>query len=107
MGISRSDVYTETQTRLAGLAKAMAHPARIAILQMLIKSNACLCGDMVQEIGIAQATVSQHIKELKNIGLLKSSYINGRMCYCIDEKSWNDLKESIGSFIHVNLNNCC
>ena len=70
MGITKSEIYTEEQNKLSVQLKAIAHPARIAILQEIIKANACICGDLVEELGLAQATISQHLKELKNAGLI-------------------------------------
>ncbi|ULT41836.1 metalloregulator ArsR/SmtB family transcription factor [Niabella defluvii] len=71
MGITRSDIFTSKQNQLAAVFKALAHPARIAILQHIIKQNACICNDLVAELGLAQATISQHLKELKNIGVIR------------------------------------
>ena len=68
MGITKTEIFTEKQNKLATMLKALAHPARIAILQHLIKINSCICGDLVEELGLAQPTISQHLKELKNAG---------------------------------------
>lgn len=88
MGISKSALFTEEQNQLATLAKALAHPARIAILQHLLATRACVCGDLVEELGLAQATVSQHLKELKQLGLIKGEISGKRVCYCIDAEAW-------------------
>ena len=71
MGATKSDLFTKQQNDIANLAKAIAHPARIAILQYLVRKNACVCGDLVEELGLAQATTSQHLKELKQIEMLE------------------------------------
>lgn len=88
MGIIKSALFTDEQNQLATLAKALAHPARIAILQHLLATRACVCGDLVQELGLAQATVSQHLKELKQLGLIKGEISGKRVCYCIDGEAW-------------------
>ena len=74
--------------QLAALAQAIAHPARIAILQHLVKINACICGDLVEEIGLAQPTISQHLKELKTAGIIQGTIEGTSVCYCIDPKAW-------------------
>lgn len=88
MGIIKSALFTDEQNQLATLAKALGHPARIAILQHLLATRACVCGDLVQELGLAQATVSQHLKELKQLGLIKGEISGKRVCYCIDGEAW-------------------
>ena len=98
MGITKSEIFNEKQNMLAQLMKALAHPARIAILQELIKANTCICGDLVLELGLAQATISQHLKELKNAGLIKGTVEGTSICYCIDEKNWKQCKNEIESF---------
>ena len=99
MGITKTEIFTEKQNRLAMMMKALAHPARIAILQELIKTNACVCGDLVSDLGLAQATISQHLKELKNAGLIKGNIEGTRVCYCINNKVWKQyIKEFEGFF---------
>jgi len=110
MGLSKSEIFTAHQNRLATLAKALAHPARIAIIQQLIEMNACICGDLVEEIGLAQPTISQHLKELKNAGLIKGNVEGTSMCYCINEKVWTEAKELLTNFLNLDINlkdNCC
>lgn len=92
MGITRTDLFTEAQNGLATSAKALAHPARIAIVQHLLRTNACINGDLVQELGLAQATISQHLKELKDAGIIQGTIEGTRMSYCINPKRWNELK---------------
>ncbi len=91
------------------MMKALAHPARIAIIQHLVKSDACICGDLVEELGLAQATISQHLRELKNIGLIQGTIEGTSVCYCIDPKVWKQFKSSFESFF-VSYNSgvkCC
>jgi ArsR family transcriptional regulator, zinc-responsive transcriptional repressor len=84
MGITKTDLFTDQQNELAKIAKVLAHPARIAILQHLVQANSCINSDLVQELGLAQATISQHLRELKEIGLIKGSIEGVSMNYCID-----------------------
>lgn len=95
MGITKSEIFTKEQNRLATMLKAIAHPARIAILQHLIKANACICGDLVEELGLAQATISQHLKELKNVGLIQGTVEGTSVCYCINPKVWQQYKKEL------------
>ena len=101
MGITKSQIFSEKQNTLAQLMKALAHPARIAILQGLIKANTCICGDLVLELGLAQATISQHLKELKNAGLIKGRVEGTSVCYCIDEKNWKQCKKDVELFFSM------
>jgi DNA-binding transcriptional ArsR family regulator len=109
MGLTKSEIFSEKQNKLAQMMKAMAHPARIAIIEQLIKANACICGDLVEELGLAQATISQHLKELKNAGLIKGTIEGTSVCYCIDEKVWKQYKKDFDSFFvsFTNRSNCC
>jgi DNA-binding transcriptional ArsR family regulator len=92
MGITKIQNYTDEQNELALMAKAFSHPARIAILQHLLKKNQCINGDLVEELGLAQSTVSQHLKELKNIGLIQGTVEGTSMNYCIHPGTWAMLK---------------
>lgn len=110
MGTTKVDLFTKQQNDIANMAKALAHPARIAILQYLIKKNACVCGDIVDELGLAQATTSQHLKELKIAGIIHGNIEGVSVCYCINPKVWQQFRELFQSFFKdVNLdgNNCC
>ncbi|SMO67744.1 ArsR/SmtB family transcription factor [Solitalea koreensis] len=109
MGVSRTDIYTAEQNELALLMKALAHPARIAIIQYLIKVNKCICGDIVEEIGLAQATISQHLKELKAVGLIQGTIEGTSVCYCINGAVWKHFQDELnvlfGSWKPIT--NCC
>jgi predicted transcriptional regulator len=109
MGLTKTEIFTEEQNKLAVMLKALAHPARIAILQQIITANACICGDLVDELGLAQATISQHLKELKSAGLIKGTIEGVSVCYCIDPIVWNELKDELSSFFSVYevKDNCC
>ena len=95
MGISKSDYFTPDQNGIANLAKALGHPARLAIVEHLLKVNSCICGDIVNELPMAQPTVSQHLKELKNAGLIKGNIEGNAICYCIDEQTIGKLLDYI------------
>ena len=109
MGVTKSEIFTDRQNRLAQMMKALAHPARIAIIQYLIKTQACVCGDLVEELGLAQATISQHLKELKTAGLIQGTIDGTSVCYCIDPKVWKQYKDAFDSFFvaYNNKDNCC
>jgi len=92
MGVTRSDLFNKQQNELAKVAKVLAHPARIAILQHLVKINACINSDLVQEIGLAQATISQHLRELKEAGLVQGNIEGASISYCINPNRWNEVK---------------
>ncbi len=108
MGLTKTEEFTKTQNDLAVLTKALGHPARIAILQFLIKRKSCVCGDIVDELPLSQSTVSQHLKELKNTGLIKGDIDGPSVCYCIDEKAWNRAKKMIGDLFETYKGqDCC
>lgn len=108
MGLTKTECFTEHQNRLAGYFKALAHPARIAILQVLIARNACVCGDIVDELPLAQPTVSQHLKELKNAGIIKGSIEGTSICYCVDETAWTEIGGLLNDFMKsFNAKTCC
>lgn len=98
MGISKTELFTKKQNELANIAKTLGHPARIAILQRLVRLNACVCGDLVSELGLAQPTISQHLKELKNAGIIKGSVEGTSICYCIDPAMWLKYKKLFETF---------
>jgi DNA-binding transcriptional ArsR family regulator len=87
MGATKVENFTNKHNAIALMAKALGHPARVAIIDYLLKVNSCICGDIVNELPLAQPTVSQHLKELKNAGLIKGSIEGNSICYCIDEKA--------------------
>ena len=107
MGLTKTEIFTEEQNSLAVLLKSMAHPARIAILQQIIKANACICGDLVDELGLAQPTISQHLKELKNAGLIQGTIEGVSVCYCINPNVWDKLKDQLGLFFNSYNPACC
>jgi ArsR family transcriptional regulator, arsenate/arsenite/antimonite-responsive transcriptional repressor len=109
MTINKSDIFTQKEQELALLAKALSHPARIAILKVLAQKNECICGDIVLEIPLAQSTVSQHLKELKEAGLIKGTIDGAKSCYCINKTNLKKFQTTINSLFE-NINekiNCC
>ena len=88
MGVTKTDLFTAQQNQLATWAKVLGHPARIAILQHLLKQNTCICGSLVEVLGLAQATISQHLRELKDAGLITGTVEGTSVCYCIEPKTW-------------------
>jgi predicted transcriptional regulator len=109
MGLTKTEIFTAEQNRMATLLKALAHPARIAILQQMIKLNACVCGSLVDELGLAQATISQHLKELKNAGLIQGTIEGVSVCYCIEPNAWQLLHNELSAFFgsYTDPGKCC
>lgn len=102
--------YAKMAVEAAKFAKALGHPARIAILQLLLKRQTCICSNIVEELPIAQSTVSQHLKALKEAGLIKGEIEGTSICYCIDEKVWHKAKTYLTSMFDQmveNKGNCC
>lgn len=109
MGATKTDHFTESQNDISKILKALGHPARVAIIEYLIKVDTCICGDIVNELPLAQPTVSQHLKELKNAGLIKGSIEGNAICYCIEVKAIEKLQAYFAQ-ISINIgkkNNCC
>lgn len=110
MGLVKTDLFTDQQNQIALYAKAFGHPARVAILQHLFRIDTCYCGDLVAEIGLAQPTISQHLKELKYLGLIMGTVEGTSVCYCIDTKRWKEMNEIMSEFLSQDssLNDeCC
>ena len=109
MGVTKSDIFSEEQNKLAGFFKVLGHPARVAILQHIINQKSCICNDLVEELGLAQATISQHLKELKNIGIMKRSIEGKSVYYRIDEEKWKQIQQDFDVFLNQNVstNQCC
>lgn len=109
MGTTKTEEFTIKDNKIAKYAKALAHPARIAILQLLIKKQSCICGDIVDELPLSQSTVSQHLKELKEAGLIKGDIDGAKICYCIDEKEWTSAKTYLNTLFesYSEKNKCC
>jgi len=108
MGATKTEHFTDKQNQIATIAKALGHPARIAIIEYLMKVNECICGDIVNELPLAQPTVSQHLKELKNAGIIKGDIDGNSICYCIDEKTIDILNIYFSKIVQtVSNSKCC
>ncbi|VXD11230.1 helix-turn-helix transcriptional regulator [Marinoscillum sp. 108] len=111
MGVTKTDLFSTVQNEVAVAAKAFAHPARVAIIQHLLRTNACVNGDLVQELGLAQATVSQHLRELKDIGIIQGTIEGSRISYCINPVRWAEIKsqfnEIFNQFDLPSSQECC
>ncbi|CAM4256445.1 ArsR/SmtB family transcription factor [Zobellia nedashkovskayae] len=109
MGLAKTEIFTDLQNEIALYAKVFGHPARVSILQHLFKIDTCVCGDLVNEIGLAQPTISQHLKELKNLGLIQGTVDGTSVCYCIHKENWTQMKEVMLKFLDQDLPkaDCC
>jgi len=110
MGLAKTEMFTKQQNEIALYAKVFGHPARVSILEHLFKIDTCVCGDLVNEIGLAQPTISQHLKELKLLGLIKGNVEGTSVCYCINKENWTAMKAVMYKFLNQDLNKketCC
>ena len=109
MGLTRTDLFSDAQNELALIAKVMGHPARIAILQHLLKTRACVNGDLVKELGLAQATISQHLRELKSIDIIQGTIEGTSVCYCINPTTWTKINNLFGELFasYTTNDQCC
>lgn len=98
MGITKTNLFSDVHNELAMVAKAFAHPARVAIIQYLLNANTCINGDLVNELGLAQATISQHLRELKDIGIIRGTIDGSRISYCINPVKWAEIKGQFTEF---------
>lgn len=99
MGLTKTENFSTEQNELATIIKALGHPARVAIVDYLLKVDTCICGDIVNELPLAQPTVSQHLKELKNAGIIKGNIEGNAICYCIDENTIYKLKNYFDTMV--------
>lgn len=109
MGLTKTEIFTDEQNKVASAFKVLGHPARIAILQYIIDKKACICNDLVDELGLAQATISQHLKELKGTGIIQGTIEGKSVCYCIDEEVWKSVQSNFNTFFNqeVKVKSCC
>lgn len=109
MGITKSELFKKRQNRIANLAKAFDHPARVAIIEYLLSNETCICNDLVNELPLSQSTITQHLKELKQVGIIKGEIEGPKVNYCIDEKVWEEARDMfINIFAKFVLkNDCC
>ena len=110
MGLSKTELFTAEINEVSAFAKAIGHPARLLIIKHLLQRETCVCGDLVEEIGLAQATISQHLKALKEIGVIKGTVEGTSTCYCIDTETWNAMNLKLRKHltaVPVSDNDCC
>jgi len=111
MGVTKIQNYTDEHNEIATFAKAFSHPARVAIIMHLLKAKACINGHLVEELGLAQATVSQHLKELKNIGIIQGTIEGTRMNYCINPVRWAEIRDQFNAIFDQGhfpvVDSCC
>lgn len=109
MGITKTQGFTEKTNHMAEVLKALGHPARLSIIEFLVASPSCICNDLVDELPLAQPTISRHLSELKRVGLIKGKIEGKNICYCIDEEALNQVKEVFADLSNTLLqhNNCC
>lgn len=109
MATAKTEEFTLRDNRIARYAKALAHPARVAILQLLLKKQSCICGDIVEELPLSQSTVSQHLKELKEAGLIKGDIDGVKVCYCIDAEEWQNARQYLEALFgsYKKTKSCC
>ncbi len=108
MGITKTEHFTQEQNDISTLLKALAHPARIAIVEYLLSVDTCICNDIVAELPLAQATVSQHLKELKNAGIIQGTIEGNAICYCINPDTFRKMEHFIAQIFHkIEKQNCC
>ena len=107
MGTTKSEIFSKKHNDMAQVLKVLAHPARLAILDYISRQKACICNDIVDEIGLAQPTISQHLKELKNIGLIEGEIDGKKVCYCINMEKWDTIQGVLDRFFESTRSNCC
>jgi len=100
MAVSKTEEFTKTENKISDWAKALSHPARIKILKILAQKNLCMCGDIVDLMPLAQATVSQHLKELKRVGFIKGEIEGPKICYCLDNSALDEAQNKINEFLN-------
>ena len=111
MSIAKTEEFSVKDNKIARYAKALSHPARIAIIKVLLKESSCICGDIVDQLPLSQSTVSLHLKELKEAGLIKGEISGAKVCYCLDHKEWELAKKYYNEFFNsipaCSSDNCC
>lgn len=107
MATAKVEEFTVKDNKIALYAKALAHPARVAILQLLINKQTCICGDIVDKLPLSQSTVSRHLKELKDAGLITGEIEGKKVCYCINTEEWENARHYINTFFKPVINNKC
>lgn len=107
MGASKLDIYSSEINTIAAMAKVFSHPARVAILQYISRQESCICNDIVEEIGLSQPTISQHLQVINNAGLLKGNFKGKSICYCLDLNKFEEFQKLFNQFLNKTTSNCC
>ena len=107
IGATKQEIHNKNATEIANIAKVFAHPARVAILQHISNQDSCICNDLVEEIGLAQATISQHLKVINDAGLLTGNFQGKSLCYCLNVERFQEFQELFNSFFNTTKSNCC
>jgi ArsR family transcriptional regulator len=107
MPLHKKKAFGQEEQELADLAKALAHPARIAILKELARRKSCICGEIVEVLPLAQSTVSQHLKELQQADLIKGAIDGVKSCYCINPEAFKKMEGLLNEFFTITINDPC
>lgn len=107
MGATKTEIYSSDAIKIAQMAKVFAHPARVAILQYISRQDSCICNDIVDEIGLSQPTVSQHLQIINDAGLLKGKFKGPSKCYCLDVENFDLFRRIFNGFFETTKSNCC
>lgn len=107
MGATKRNIHSKSINDIAAIAKVFAHPARVSILQYISKQESCICNDIVDEIGLAQPTISQHLQVISKAGLLKGDFKGNSLCYCLNVERFQEFQELFNSFFNTTKYNCC
>jgi len=107
MGASKLDIYSNDINDMAAIAKVFAHPARVKILQFISRQENCICNDIVDEIGLSQSTISQHLQVINKAGLLKGNFKGKGLCYCLNLSKFKEFQSLFNSFFNKTSSNCC
>ena len=108
MGVTKSTLFSPEVNQMADYARVLGHPARLAIIEHLIKQDACICNDLSEKLGLAQSTTSQHLAELKRVGLIQGSIEGSKMCYCINVHTWTEVAQMFAELFRKDpMANCC
>ena len=107
MGASKLSIHSKNINDIAIIAKVFAHPARVSILKFISKQESCICNDIVDEIGLAQSTISQHLQVISNAGLLRGDFKGNSLCYCLNVERFQECQELFNTFFNTTKSNCC
>ena len=107
MGASNLSIHTQPQIEIAKMAKVLAHPARVAILEYIARQQSCICGDIVDEIGLSQPTISQHLQVIRQAGLLQGSFEGKSICYCLDVERFAEFQNLLNNYFTNTAAKCC